>query len=184
MKDILPQQTPLWHFLEDRVRSVLTRYGYDEIRMPIVEQTELFKRSIGEVTDIVEKEMYTFARFATETVSLCATEGTAGCVRAMLEHGTDPLIRCSGSGTEDRCFATERPHAGALPPVPPDRRGKLRSGRPRCGSGADPDHPPDLATRSASTGWSCRSSTLGYLAGAPGLPGRSWWTISAPIRSS
>ncbi|EGV51579.1 histidine--tRNA ligase [Candidatus Endoriftia persephone] len=86
MKDILPQQTPLWHFLEDRVRSVLTRYGYDEIRMPIVEQTELFKRSIGEVTDIVEKEMYTFADRNGDSLTL-RPEGTAGCVRAMLEHG-------------------------------------------------------------------------------------------------
>ncbi len=86
MKDILPQQTPLWHFLEDRVRSVLARYGYDEIRMPIVEQTELFKRSIGEVTDIVEKEMYTFADRNGDSLTL-RPEGTAGCVRAMLEHG-------------------------------------------------------------------------------------------------
>ncbi|MEW8506319.1 MAG: histidine--tRNA ligase [Candidatus Thiodiazotropha sp.] len=86
MKDILPQQTPLWHFLEDRVRSVLSRYGYTEIRMPIVEMTELFKRSIGEVTDIVEKEMYTFADRNGDSLTL-RPEGTAGCVRAGLENG-------------------------------------------------------------------------------------------------
>ncbi|MEW8077829.1 MAG: histidine--tRNA ligase [Candidatus Thiodiazotropha endolucinida] len=86
MKDILPQQSPLWQFLEDRVRSVLSRYGYAEIRMPIVEMTELFKRSIGEVTDIVEKEMYTFADRNGDSLTL-RPEGTAGCVRAGLENG-------------------------------------------------------------------------------------------------
>ncbi|MES9969740.1 MAG: histidine--tRNA ligase [Candidatus Thiodiazotropha sp.] len=86
MKDILPQQTPLWQFLEDRVRAVLSRYGYAEIRMPIVEMTELFKRSIGEVTDIVEKEMYTFADRNGDSLTL-RPEGTAGCVRAGLENG-------------------------------------------------------------------------------------------------
>ena len=60
MNDILPEQTPVWQYLESAVKEVLDAYGYSEIRMPIVEQTGLFKRSIGEVTDIVEKEMYTF----------------------------------------------------------------------------------------------------------------------------
>jgi len=86
MHDILPAQTPLWQFLEDRVRSVLGRYGYNEIRMPIVEQTELFKRSIGEVTDIVEKEMYTFEDRNGDSLTL-RPEGTASCVRAGIEHG-------------------------------------------------------------------------------------------------
>jgi histidyl-tRNA synthetase len=86
MKDILPEQTPLWQFLEDRVRDVLSRYGYAEIRMPIVEMTELFKRSIGEVTDIVEKEMYTFDDRNGDSLTL-RPEGTAGCVRAGLENG-------------------------------------------------------------------------------------------------
>ncbi|MES9833645.1 MAG: histidine--tRNA ligase [Candidatus Thiodiazotropha sp. DIVDIV] len=86
MKDILPQQTPVWQFFEDRVRSVLSRYGYAEIRMPIVEMTDLFKRSIGEVTDIVEKEMYTFEDRNGDSLTL-RPEGTAGCVRAGLEHG-------------------------------------------------------------------------------------------------
>lgn len=60
MNDLLPEQSPKWQYLERVVSSVLIQHGYQEIRMPIVEQTELFKRSIGEVTDIVEKEMYTF----------------------------------------------------------------------------------------------------------------------------
>ncbi len=86
MHDILPNQTPLWQLLEDRVRSVLERYGYREIRMPLVEQTELFKRSIGEVTDIVEKEMYTFDDRNGDSLTL-RPEGTASCVRAGIEHG-------------------------------------------------------------------------------------------------
>jgi len=86
MNDILPDQTPVWQYLENAVKSVLSSYGYSEIRMPIVEQTELFKRSIGEVTDIVEKEMYTFEDRNGESLTL-RPEGTACCVRAGEEHG-------------------------------------------------------------------------------------------------
>ena len=86
MHDVLPQQTPLWQFLESRIAAVLAAYGYHEIRMPILEMTELFKRSIGEVTDIVEKEMYTFDDRNGDSLTL-RPEGTAGCVRAAMEHG-------------------------------------------------------------------------------------------------
>ncbi|MCK7551825.1 MULTISPECIES: histidine--tRNA ligase [Marinobacter] len=86
MNDILPEQTPIWQFVEGKVRKVLAGYGYREIRMPIVEQTDLFKRSIGEVTDIVEKEMYTFEDRNGDSLTL-RPEGTAGCVRAAEEHG-------------------------------------------------------------------------------------------------
>ena len=86
MNDILPDQTPVWQFFENSVKSVLASYGYSEIRMPIVEQTDLFKRSIGEVTDIVEKEMYTFEDRNGESLTL-RPEGTASCVRAGEEHG-------------------------------------------------------------------------------------------------
>ena len=86
MHDLLPDQSPRWQFFERCVRDVLSRYGYDEMRMPIVEVTELFKRSIGEVTDIVEKEMYTFDDRNGDSLTL-RPEGTAGCVRAALEHG-------------------------------------------------------------------------------------------------
>ncbi len=86
MNDILPDQTPVWQFLENRVKEVLGRYGYAELRMPIVEQTDLFKRSIGEVTDIVEKEMYTFEDRNGDSLTL-RPEGTASCVRACEEHG-------------------------------------------------------------------------------------------------
>lgn len=86
MNDILPEQTPVWQFLESQVKDVLARYGYAELRMPIVEQTDLFKRSIGEVTDIVEKEMYTFEDRNGDSLTL-RPEGTASCVRACEEHG-------------------------------------------------------------------------------------------------
>ncbi len=84
--DILPSQTPVWQHLENTARSLLARYGYQEIRLPIVESTDLFKRSIGEVTDIVEKEMYTFEDRNNESITL-RPEGTASCVRAGEEHG-------------------------------------------------------------------------------------------------
>jgi histidyl-tRNA synthetase len=86
MNDILPEQTPAWQYLEDRVRGVLHAYGYREIRLPILEKTELFQRSIGEVTDIVEKEMYTFTDRNGDSLTL-RPEGTAGCVRAGIEQG-------------------------------------------------------------------------------------------------
>ncbi|KJV07793.1 histidine--tRNA ligase [Methylocucumis oryzae] len=89
MHDVLPEQTPLWQAVEATIREVLSAYGYSEIRLPIVEKTELFKRSIGEVTDIVEKEMYTFDDRNGESLTL-RPEGTAGCLRASLEHGLLP----------------------------------------------------------------------------------------------
>ena len=86
MNDILPDETPRWQQLEAVARRVLNAYGYREIRVPIMEQTTLFERSIGDVTDIVEKEMYTFADRHGDNISL-RPEGTAGCVRAGIEHG-------------------------------------------------------------------------------------------------
>lgn len=85
MNDILPEETFIWQFLEQRVQRLLSSYGYSEIRLPIVEHTDLFKRVIGEVTDIVEKEMYTFPDRNQESLTL-RPEGTAGCVRAVLQH--------------------------------------------------------------------------------------------------
>ncbi|MFK7160659.1 histidine--tRNA ligase [Marinospirillum sp. MEB164] len=86
MNDLLPSQSHRWQYLEHTVARLLARYGYQEIRMPIVESTALFKRSIGEVTDIVEKEMYTFEDRNGDSLTL-RPEGTAGCVRAAEEHG-------------------------------------------------------------------------------------------------
>jgi histidyl-tRNA synthetase len=86
MHDILPDQSPLWHFFEQKIRSVLESYGYRELRTPVVEMTDLFKRSIGEVTDIVEKEMYTFDDRNGDSLTL-RPECTASCVRAGIENG-------------------------------------------------------------------------------------------------
>ncbi|GEK46664.1 histidine--tRNA ligase [Bisbaumannia pacifica] len=86
MNDLLPEQSPLWQYFEGKVRDLMRRYGYAEIRTPIVEQTALFARSIGEVTDIVEKEMYTFEDRNGDSLTL-RPEGTASCVRAAMEHG-------------------------------------------------------------------------------------------------
>ena len=85
MNDILPAETVIWQHIETVVRDVLFSYGYQEIRTPIVEKTELFKRSIGEATDIVEKEMYTFLDRNNDSLTL-RPEGTASCVRAGIEH--------------------------------------------------------------------------------------------------
>ncbi|MHA6494224.1 histidine--tRNA ligase [Pseudomonas borbori] len=111
MNDILPEQTPLWRYFEGKVSALLDGYGYRQIRMPIVEFTELFKRSIGEVTDIVEKEMYTFEDRNGDSLTL-RPEGTAACVRAVLEHGL------SGGGQTQKLwyigpmFRHERPQKG------------------------------------------------------------------------
>src|SRR3990167_786133 len=111
MNDILPEQTPLWRHFEGTVANLLDGYGYRQIRMPIVEATELFKRSIGEVTDIVEKEMYTFDDRNGDSLTL-RPEGTASCVRAVLEHGI------SGGGQVQKLwyigpmFRHERPQKG------------------------------------------------------------------------
>ena len=84
--DILPEHTPLWQKLEDTARRVLAQYGYRNIRMPIVESTDLFIRSVGEHTDIVEKEMYSWEDQLNADRLTLRPEGTAGCVRAVVEH--------------------------------------------------------------------------------------------------
>jgi histidyl-tRNA synthetase len=86
MNDCLPTESGLWQYVESSIRQVVASYGYQEIRTPIVESTDLFKRSIGEVTDIVEKEMYTFADRNSDSLTL-RPEGTASVVRAGNEHG-------------------------------------------------------------------------------------------------
>jgi histidyl-tRNA synthetase len=110
MNDILPAETATWQYLEETVLRVLKRYGYQQIRMPIVEQTDLFKRSIGEVTDIVEKEMYTFNDRNGESLTM-RPEGTACCVRACEEHGLlyNQIQRLWYSGP---MFRYERPQKG------------------------------------------------------------------------
>ncbi len=108
--DILPLQSPDWQHLETCIKDLFTRYGYSEIRTPIMESTELFKRSIGEVTDIVEKEMYTFTDRNDSSLTL-RPEGTASCVRAGIQHGLlyNQQQRLWYSGA---MFRRERPQKG------------------------------------------------------------------------
>ncbi len=110
MNDILPEQTPYWQHVENSFRQLMQSYGYQEIRMPIVESTALFKRSIGEVTDIVEKEMYTFEDRNGDSLTL-RPEGTASCVRAAMQHGLlhNQIQRLWYSGP---MFRHERPQKG------------------------------------------------------------------------
>ena len=111
MNDILPAQTPAWRYLEGTLAELLDSYGYQEIRLPILEFTELFARGIGEGTDVVDKEMYTFLDRNDESLTL-RPEGTAGCVRAVLEHGL------SGGGQVQKLwyagpmFRYEKPQKG------------------------------------------------------------------------
>lgn len=110
MNDILPPDTFFWQFVEKTLRDVLQSYGYQEIRLPLVEKTELFKRSIGEATDIVEKEMYTFLDRNNDSLTL-RPEGTAGVVRAGIEHGLfyNQIQRLWYTGSY---FRYERPQKG------------------------------------------------------------------------
>jgi histidyl-tRNA synthetase len=109
MHDLLPDESGRWQELEDRARRVLEGYGYQEMRTPLVEVSELFKRSIGEVTDIVEKEMYSFEDRGGDQLSL-RPEGTASCVRAAIEHGLlDQPRRIWYRGP---MFRRERPQRG------------------------------------------------------------------------
>lgn len=111
MNDVLPTQTPVWQYLEQTVKDVLGSYGYQEIRMPIVEQTHLFKRSIGEVTDIVEKEMYTFEDRNGDSLTL-RPEGTASCVRACEEHSLLSNNQSQRVWYTGPMFRHERPQKG------------------------------------------------------------------------
>ena len=111
MPDILPAQTEAWHVLENAISNLMLHYGYQEIRLPLLEYTQLFKRSIGEATDIVEKEMFTFLDKNGDSLSL-RPEGTASCVRACIEHS---LLR---NGQQQRLwylgnmYRYERPQKG------------------------------------------------------------------------
>jgi histidyl-tRNA synthetase len=113
VKDLLPEDTPRWRFIEDAARRAALRYGFEEIRIPIFEVTTLFARSIGATTDIVEKEMYTFPDRDGTSLTL-RPEGTAGTVRAFIEHNraADPLPQ--KYFYLGPMFRHERPQAGRL----------------------------------------------------------------------
>lgn len=111
MNDILPAEIAVWQYLEASARRVFGCYGFNEIRVPVVEKTELFKRSIGETTDIVEKEMYTFADRSDHSLTL-RPEGTAPVMRSLIQHklfNLDPLTKLYYMGP---MFRYERPQKG------------------------------------------------------------------------
>lgn len=113
VKDLLPEETPRWRFIEESARRWATRYGFHEIRLPIFEVTTLFARSIGASTDIVEKEMYTFTDRDGTSLTL-RPEGTAGTVRAYIEHNRAAIPVPQKYFYTGPMFRHERPQAGRL----------------------------------------------------------------------
>jgi len=125
--EILPEDSLLWQFIEETARQVFARYGFSEIRVPIVEKTELFCRSIGDTTDIVEKEMYTFSDKGGTSLTL-RPEGTAGVMRALIEHklyARDSINKLYYMGP---MFRHERPQKGVTASF--IRSGPRRSAHP------------------------------------------------------
>ena len=112
-EDVLPRDSYRWQFLEDIFRSEAYSYGYQELRTPVFEHTELFERGVGDTTDVVQKEMYTFLTKGGDSITL-RPEGTAGAARALLEHGlfNDPLPIKAYYLTS--CYRYEKPQAGRL----------------------------------------------------------------------
>ncbi len=111
IKDILPQETPIWNHFESTARKIFGLFGFREIRVPIIEKTELFKRGIGETTDIVEKEMYTFHDRDDELITL-RPEATAGVIRAYIEHNMQAHEQITKLFTIGPMFRRERPQKG------------------------------------------------------------------------
>jgi len=112
-RDLLPEDAPKWRYIEDKIREILSLYNYKEIRTPVFEQTELFKRSIGDDTDIVQKEMYTFQDQGKRSLTL-RPEGTASIVRSYIQHSLgekSPLVKYFYFGP---MFRQERPQKGRL----------------------------------------------------------------------
>ena len=109
-KDILPSDMPVWHFMEDKAREIFTSYGAKEIRTPIFEATELFARGVGDTTDIVNKEMYTFEK--SERSLTLRPENTAGVVRSFIENGMHRLSAPVKLWYKGPMFRYERPQAG------------------------------------------------------------------------
>ncbi len=113
VKDILPQEMPRWQVIEETARRLATVYGFQEMRIPVFEVTELFARSIGASTDIVEKEMYTFPDRDGTSLTL-RPEGTAGAVRAFIEHQLAVAAPTQKWFYLGPMFRHERPQAGRL----------------------------------------------------------------------
>ena len=112
-KDIMPDQVYKWHYVEKKFREIADKYGYSEIRTPAFEHTELFTRSVGDTTDIVQKEMYTFEDLGHRSITL-RPEGTASAVRAFLEHKVYANPQPTKLYYETACYRYEKPQSGRL----------------------------------------------------------------------
>ncbi|MBU3936957.1 MAG: histidine--tRNA ligase, partial [Proteobacteria bacterium] len=112
-KDILPDEVALWQHIEATARNIFQRFGFNEIRVPILEKTELFARSIGEATDIVEKEMYSFSDRNGDSITM-RPEGTAPVLRSFIEHGLQAKLPVQRLYTIGPMFRHERPQKGRL----------------------------------------------------------------------
>lgn len=112
-KDVLPSESYKWHYIENKFKDVCNRYGYKEIRTPVFEHTELFARGVGDTTDIVEKQMYTFLDMGKRSITL-KPEGTSGVCRAFLEHNLFANVQPTKMYYDIPCFRYERPQSGRL----------------------------------------------------------------------
>lgn len=112
-KDMLPEEAYKWHYLEEKFADICRRYGFQEIRTPVFEHTELFKRGVGDTTDIVQKEMYTFKDFAGRSITL-RPEGTSPVTRAYVEHKSYAGVQPHKYYYNIPCFRYEKPQSGRL----------------------------------------------------------------------
>ena len=111
--DVTPQEAALWQYIEDTARDICKEYGYGEIRLPVFEHTELFQRGVGDTTDVVQKEMYTFNDKGGRSITL-RPEGTAGVVRAYLENNLYANAQPTKLFYLLSCYRYEKPQAGRL----------------------------------------------------------------------
>ncbi len=112
-KDVMPQEAYKWHYLEEKFAEICRKYGFQEIRTPVFEHTELFHRGVGDTTDIVQKEMYTFKDFAGRSITL-RPEGTSPVVRAYVEHKEYAGVQPNKYYYNIPCFRYEKPQSGRL----------------------------------------------------------------------
>lgn len=112
-KDTLPAQVYKWHYVEQKFSEICEKYGFREIRTPMFEHTELFKRGVGDTTDIVQKEMYTFEDYAGRSITL-KPEGTSPVTRAFIEHKQYAEVQPTKYSYITPCFRYEKPQSGRL----------------------------------------------------------------------
>ncbi|MBR5488931.1 MAG: histidine--tRNA ligase, partial [Firmicutes bacterium] len=112
-KDILPDQIHKWHYVEEQWKDICRRYGFKEVRTPVFEHTELFTRGIGDTTDVVQKEMYTFEDHGGRSITL-KPEGTSPAVRAFIEHKQYAEVQPTKIHYITPCYRYEKPQSGRL----------------------------------------------------------------------